>query len=112
MDLRGPTDAFPETGGQGKFDLELLKFLNLHFALNSGPKSSINGKTDSHQQNAEISTCLPLNEATESSIKGMKVLKPSKVDASAEVLSAVVLLDEFTRNPVIFPESLEYFLSL
>ena len=39
-------------------------------------------------------------------------LNPSKVDASEEVLRAVVLFAEFTRNPVIFPDNLEYFLSL
>ena len=39
-------------------------------------------------------------------------MKFSNDEASAAVLSEVVCLVEFTKNPVIFPEVLLYFLSL
>ena len=42
----------------------------------------------------------------------LNALAPLNVDASEDVFKAVVLFAELTKNPVIFPDTLEYFLSL
>mgnify|MGYP003307875641 CR=1 FL=1 len=42
----------------------------------------------------------------------LNALAPLNVDASEDVFKAVVLFVELTKNPVIFADNLDYFMSL